>query len=438
MEATAIDGCTVTARNYVAQARVLAESFLRHNPGATFTVLVVDDPDCPVGSATGLRRLTPADVGIDERELARRATMYTAQGLVASLKPALLQRLLEDAARPVALLDADGAVYSELGTLAPLAAQHSLLLSPHTLVPHPLWELDSPEQIFLRSGVMNAGLIGVAAGAEPFLAWWGERTARRCVFDSEHGLMLGQTWLTLAMCLFEHHVLRDPGCNVAGWNLQDREIRWEGDAPTIDGRPLRHFHFAGSYDAERPDLLTTQPHAHWWPKLEERPGLLRLSREYSGRLLESGYREARDNAPAFDRTPAGALIEPWMRAEFRRALIASELHGTDEPPNPFSDGDEPFAGWLDGRARERMHEAASSDGGEELVRALREGERLLARIGELDDARDEAIAWAERVSQELELLKGTLAELQSESAAAPAGARATRLLQDAGRRLRRH
>ena len=201
-----------------------------------------------------------------------------------------------------------------------------------------------------------------------------------------------------------------PGCNVAGWNLQDREVAWDGDSPTIGGLALRHFHFAGSYDAERPELLTTQAHAGWWPELTQRPGLLRLSREYSGRLLASGYLEAREHAPVFDRTPGGALIEPWMRAEFRRALIASEMRGTLEPPNPFSHGDERFARWLDGRAREHLAAAAPGSGEDELVRALLEGERLLARIGELDEARDEAIAWAERVSAELEVLKEAPAE----------------------------
>jgi len=434
VEPTAIDGCTVTTRNYAAHARVLAESFLRHNPGASFTVLVVDDGDCGVGSAPGLRRLTPREVGIDEPELARRATMYTAQGLAASLKPALLQMLLAEGGRPVVLLDADGSVYGHLGALARLAAEHSLLLSPHSLSAHPLWAHDSPEQIFMRSGVMNAGLIGVGAGAEPFLEWWGERTARRCVFDAGHALMLGQTWLTLATCLFDHHVLRDPGYNVAGWNLQDREVHWDGDSPTIDGVPLRHFHFAGSYDAERPDLLTTQAHADWWPKLQGRTGVLRLSREYSSRLLAGGYLEARQASPAFDRTPGGALIEPWMRAEFRRALIASELEGSDEPPNPFSDGDEAFAGWLDGRARGRVDAPAGSDT-DELLRALRDRESLLARIGELDAARDEAIAWARRVSGELEVLKGILAEVEAEPA--PTGGRAALVVRDARRRLRR-
>ena len=47
-----IHGCTVTANNYLAHTRVLAESFLAHNPGASFTALIVDgEPGAP---ATGV------------------------------------------------------------------------------------------------------------------------------------------------------------------------------------------------------------------------------------------------------------------------------------------------------------------------------------------------------------------------------------------------
>jgi hypothetical protein len=408
-----IDGCTVVARNYAAHARVLAESFLDAHPGSSFTILVVDDPRCEVAVAAGSRSLTPADIGVEEAELARRATMYTAQGLVASLKPVLLQWLLAHSGRPVVLLDADGIVHGSLHEVAQLAERHSLVLSPHTLEPHPLWELDSPEQIILRAGIMNAGLIAVGERAEPFLSWWGERTSRRCVFDAAHGLVQGQAWLTLATSLFEHHILRDPGCNVAGWNLQSREVDWTGPAPAIAGVPLRHFHFAGAYDPQHPEWLSRSEHARWWPSLEARPGLLRLSHDYAERLLAHGYLSAHKAVPRFDHTPGGVLIEPWMREAFRRSLIAAELHGTAEPPNPFANGDERFVRWLDDQVREHVQAHPPDESGrepEEMARALREGQRLLSRIEELDAARDEAIAWAQRVSAELEITKGLIAD----------------------------
>jgi hypothetical protein len=451
-----VHGCTITTSHYLAHARVMAESFLAHNPDAGFSVLMIDDSAGGMGEES-FRTLTPAEVGIDEQELNRRKTMYLTQGLAASMKPNLLQALLGEGHEAVLYLDADGCIYSDLTELAQLAQRHSLVVSPHTLDPHPLWKVDSPEQIFMRVGVMNAGLIAVGGGGgkggggEAFLAWWGERAARRCIFDEPHALFLEQTWLTLATTLFDHHILRDRGCNVAGWNLHTRDVQWDGDAPGIDGGPLRHFHFAMSYDPESPQLLTPSEAAWWWAPLEQRPGAARLSREYAQRLLAHGYRELKVAPPLFDKMPDGAPIEPWMRASYREALLDAEQDGKDEPPNPFTHGAERFQRWLQPRAVERLSAHAATTGraapesaqaattdptapesaqaaatdrtapeeasmagedpfsAKELARAMMDTEKLLGRIRELEGIRDDAIRWAKRVSAEFEQTKESIA-----------------------------
>ncbi len=345
-------GCTIATARFHAHARVTAESFLAHNPGAGFSVLAIDgDPRSGAGAC--FETLAPVEVGIDARELSRRATMYTAQELACSLKADLLLALLERGCGPLVFLDADSCVYGELAHVAELAQRHSLVLSPHSLDPHPLWSLDSPEQTFVRAGAMNAGFLAVDGRAREFLRWWSQRTARRCVPDTRHGLLFDQTWLTIAVALFEHHVLRDRGCNVAGWNLHTRDLEWAGEEPRIDGGPLRHFHFACSYDPEHPERLTSLAHARWWPSLQQRPGVARLSREYAERLLAHGYREARLAPMPFEQMPAGASIEPQIRAIYREALIEAEEHGAQEPPNPFADGEARFRDWLVRRAVER-------------------------------------------------------------------------------------
>jgi hypothetical protein len=86
-------GCTVTTSRYAAHARVLAESFLAHNPRAGFSALVIDDSPHP--GAESFETLTPADVGVDSRELNRRAAIYQTPGLACSLKANLMLALLE-------------------------------------------------------------------------------------------------------------------------------------------------------------------------------------------------------------------------------------------------------------------------------------------------------------------------------------------------------
>jgi hypothetical protein len=425
-------GCTITSSHYLAHTRVLAESFRRRHPGAGFSVLLVDGPAALSGDVP-FEALTPADIGIDREEFERRATMYIAQGLATSMKPDLLRTLLDRGDDPLLFIDADGYVYDDLSHLADLAREHSLVLSPHSNDPYPLWRLDSPEQIFIRAGAINAGLIAMSAQAQPFLSWWAQRTARRCVFDPARGLFLEQTWLMLAPALFEHHILRDRGCNVAGWNLHTRDVKWQGDTPTIDGGPLRHFHFAMSYDPEHPERLTASEHARWWPSLQERPGAARLSREYAERLIARGYRESRESPPSFDAMPEGAPIEPWMRAAYREALIGAEEVGEPEPPNPFAHGQRQFVDWVQAHAaglitaRSASSEARPREGAEidqpdtatlaedpfnaqEMAKAMMDTSKLLGRIRELEAVRDESVAWAERASEELEQAKAAIAQ----------------------------
>lgn len=422
-------GCTVTTSHYLAHTRLLVESFLEHHPGADFSVLMIEDSPRPHAGEERFQALTPADIGIDEQELARRTTMYSTQGLAASIKPHLLSALLERGNDTVLFLDADGCVYSDLSIIAELARSHSLVLSPHGLDPYPLWKVGSPEQIFLRAGVMNAGLLCVASGSERFLDWWGQRTARRCVFDEDRGLFMEQGWLTIAPTFFEHHILSDRGCNVAGWNLHNRDVEWDGSLPRIDGALLRHFHFAMSYDPDHPERLTASEYADWWPSLRERPGVARLSREYAERLIGHGYHEVRSAPPLFNKMPGGAPIEPWMRACYRQALLDAELAGEDEPPNPFTHGEQAFNDWLVPRAAEWLAERSTGltpgssqlDRGREdpyaaheLVSAMADAEELLGRIRELEETRDDAIGWAERVTADVARRDATIIELKTE------------------------
>jgi hypothetical protein len=183
-------------------------------------------------------------------------------------------------------------------------------------------------------------------------------------------------------------------------------VRWDGDVPTIDKVPLRHFHFAGSFDPDQPDVLTQiAKHASWWPLLADRPGVARLVREYAERLISRGYREAHAAPPLYVEMSDGRPIEPWMRAGYRAALVEAEQAGANEPPNPFSDDPDHFVEWLESRT---VHQFAQSLpvmqgtlGAKEMTTALLDSGKLLGRVRELETIRDEAVSWAERASSEL-------------------------------------
>lgn len=311
------------ASNFRPFARVLASSLRARHPAARLTVLVVDD-DSPedafdvVGAATL----------VGARELRRRALMYDTQALISSLKGALLAHLLERDGGPVLLLDADVLVLGDLEPVAERAARDEVLLSPHVMEPG----RREDEEVFLRAGAFNGGFVGVAGRRGlAFARWWDDRCARHCVRDERRRLLLSQTWLDLAPALFGAAVLRDPGANVMGHNLGDRDL---GDI----AEP-RWFHFTG-FDPGTPQRLGARTERSW-RDLDGKPGVAALAASYAQALRDAGWRPD-PPAPGFTAFADGTGVTPPMRAAYRDGLLRDE-----EPPNPFA-GDEisAFLDWL--------------------------------------------------------------------------------------------
>ncbi len=66
-----------------------------------------------------------------------------------------------------------------------------------------------------------------------------------CYDDMPNGLFVDQRWCDHVPALFDRlKVIRDPGYNVASWNLSTRKITVEKDGRiTVNGHPLRFWHF---------------------------------------------------------------------------------------------------------------------------------------------------------------------------------------------------
>jgi hypothetical protein len=140
--------------------------------------------------------------------------------------------------------------------------------------------------------------------------------------------------------------LRDPGCNVAWWNLTNRELLWTGNKYLVDGNPLRFFHFRG-YTPDQPHLLST----HQGPRpnilLTEHPDLARICAEYREGLLKAGFRRSSRHSYGYDSLPSGLPRDRRMRELYRTALLQAERDDEPEPPNPFDPcGEVAFLEWL--------------------------------------------------------------------------------------------
>ncbi|HEY5159823.1 MAG TPA: glycosyltransferase family 4 protein [Gaiellaceae bacterium] len=323
--------CTIIARNYLPYARVLAETFGDHHPNARFTTLILDGAD---DLDEPFEILSPYEIGIEPDELHRMAMIYDLKELATAVKPWLLRTLLDGGADAAVYFDPDIAIYQPLEDIAELALEHSIVLTPHTTEPLPDDGCLPDYSMLMHAGMYNLGFIAVSERAISFLDWWSERLSRQCLVALDQALFVDQRWVDFVPSLFEHDILRDPGCNVAYWNLHKRDVRRNGDHFEVNGKLLRFFHFSG-YKPNTPHVLSH--HAGTKPRIlmSENPDLVQLCDEYGRKVLAQGYGRGESPAYTFDRLPGGIAVDVRMRRLFRDELLQAERSASELPPDPF-------------------------------------------------------------------------------------------------------
>jgi hypothetical protein len=244
-----IAACTIVSRNYFSHARILAESFLRHEPDGRFYILVVDDlPDAPEADpGPGVTLVGIGDIGL--RDPRGMCLKYDVVELNTAVKPAFLATLLyERGEEELVYLDPDIEVMRPLETVKAALTRADIVLTPHVLTPIPLDGLHPSDQDILISGAYNLGFVALRRSpmVREFLQWWGERLEELCRIDVAHGLFTDQRWVDLVPAFFPSvAVLRDPTCNVAFWNLHERQLSRRGDDYFVNDRPITFFHYSG-------------------------------------------------------------------------------------------------------------------------------------------------------------------------------------------------
>ncbi len=338
--------CTIVARNYLAHARVLITSYLRHHPGARATVLLVDGrADEGLTEDDPFETVYPDELGIEPRDLQSMLLVYDVTEQSTALKPSFLKHLLaRDGGSPVVYLDPDCQVFRSLDAIGDLATMHSLVLTPHVTSPIPRDGLLIDERTLLWSGIFNLGFACVSADAGPFLDWWHQRTTMDAVKDPREGLFTDQRWIDFVPALFPHYVLRDRGCNVAYWNLFERRVERQPDGTlTAGGEPLAFFHFSG-YDPDRPQLLSKHQGERPRAVLTKEPIVKDLTDAYATALRAAGFERLKDLPYRYD-SLAGGPFPLEVRRIARAALLDPD--DTGEPPDPFGGDDgAAFLAWL--------------------------------------------------------------------------------------------
>lgn len=244
---------TSCSYSYLNRARVLASTLKRQHPDWTIWLVMTDKE--PEGFHFDLageqydRFLSAEDLfGPDtDRWLFGHDIVEACTAVKGRASVRILQ---EPDCEKLFYFDPDIAVFNPMTPVVDLLDQYSIVLTPHQTDPDPREErvaIRDNEITSLDFGIFNLGFVAMRNDDEGrrFAQWWDDRLTDWCFDRLDIGLFVDQKWCNLVPCFFDNvKVLRDPGYNVASWNLSQRVMRYNSDgAALINGVPLRFYHF---------------------------------------------------------------------------------------------------------------------------------------------------------------------------------------------------
>ncbi len=236
--------------SYLNRARVLFHTLRRFHPDWELVALVTDRP--PAGFLFDAadepfdRLVWAEDLGIPDFQ--SWLFKHDVVEVCTAVKGPFIHQACSSGADAVIYLDPDTALLGSLEPLERLLEEHDILLTPHLIDPN-----DEPTAILdndlsaSRTGIFNLGFVAIRTTGEGarFARWWNDRLLDWCYDDMPAGLFVDQRWCDHVPALFDKvKVVRDPGYNVASWNLSTRTVDVGKDgAITVNGAPLRFWHF---------------------------------------------------------------------------------------------------------------------------------------------------------------------------------------------------
>jgi len=324
--------CTIVTKSHLAYARALATTLTEQNPQGKLFVLLADRIDGYFDPEKEPFELIPIEDLADQDYIQQMCFYYTPSELCFSLRAWLHEYMLKKFTfKKWIYLDSDIIVYHSLERISKQLDHCSILLSPHLLSINPPRSLNVKairrlESYLLRNGgIYNGGFLALRRSAESraFIKWFKDHL-RMYGFDNRPMQSGDQFWLTCVPLYFkEVSVQRDPGANLAYWNLYERTIEQDASGKiTVNGEPLLFFHFAG-FDINKPKNLTKYALAQEL-KIVSKP-IAELAKNYHNLLINNGHEEAKKYPYASGKFKDGQTITPIMRRMYFNLVYSEKL-----------------------------------------------------------------------------------------------------------------
>lgn len=310
---------TICAKNYLAQALTLRESFLKHNPSLNFFIFLADKID-GVEDVDGVVALDKSWIP----DWVNMAFKYDVIEFNTSIKPFCFGKLFKEGYEKVIYLDPDIYVTRPLDYIYECLNNKSVVLTPHYCDIEEQFDGAVSEETFNKVGIYNLGFCALKNDkvGQEIAKWWQNRLQYKCYSQSSEGLFVDQKWMDYipgffpdATCVSSHH-----GMNVAIWNLHERELFIDEKQgymirrkKTGDEFPLLFFHFSGFDPFETTIINRRHPQFN----VTTYPSFKPIIEEYRERVYANGYDRFNKMTYGFNHYFDGSVITPLQRRMFR-------------------------------------------------------------------------------------------------------------------------
>jgi hypothetical protein len=314
---------TISSKNYLSYVRTLFSSIVQVHPEYRRYLCLADEVDGYFDPSKEEFEVIQADnIGIATfRDMSVR---YDIMEFNTAVKPFMIGWLFDNTDLDVVIyLDPDIRVFSRFDALeSEIRDGASVVLTPH--ITQPLEDgLQPNDYHMLQAGVFNLGFIAVQRCDEAirFIQWWGRRLTTHCASDISRSLFTDQKWCDLAPCFLDRlKVFKDPGYNIAYWNLAQRQVTTSTNGQwLVEGKPLAFFHFSG-VSADRKQLVSKHQNRFKWNDIESCQSLFET---YLDALIAAGWNISKHWPYAYSDASSGFKIASVIRQLYR-----------EENPNP--------------------------------------------------------------------------------------------------------
>lgn len=158
--------------------------------------------------------------------------------------------LLENGSEKLMYLDPDIAIFHPLHDIERLLDTHTVVLTPHLLEHEYIIQtiLNNEISILNRSN-SNLGFFALSSKTKGkrFAKWFSQRLLEFFDANMAHSLLTDQDLSNLPSGFFpDLYILRDPGYNVASWNLSKRSLSFSRNGTIlVSGSPIKFYNFTG-------------------------------------------------------------------------------------------------------------------------------------------------------------------------------------------------